>query len=224
MIADEMSVLRGSFLFESSADGELEGALRSINPYTVEYEKGELLCTPEHFEQRLGFIILGECEVLHKHDGRSDVKIKTLRRADTFGIIGVFSSNSEYPTTIVASKKSRVLYIDRPDVYRLIENHPFIARSVVEFLASRMQFMNSKVATFSAPSVEQKMAQFIINEARLQDSMLIKLNKSNVAAEIGIGRASLYRTLRVFSELGLIEIDNKYIQIIDLKGLERMKK
>lgn len=224
MLADEMTVLRSSFLFESATDSELECALMSINPYTLEYEKGEFICTPEHFEQRLGFIVHGECEVLHKHESRSDVKIKTLRRSDTFGIIGVFSSSTEYPTTIIASKKCRVLYIDKPDVYFLIENHPFIALSVVEFLASRMQFMNSKVATFSASSVEQKMAQFIINESRLQNSALIKLNKSSVASEIGVGRASLYRTLTSFSELGLIKIDNKYVQIIDLKGLERIKK
>lgn len=224
MLSELQRLLRNSFLFNCASDSEFERALNSIRPYVISYEKSECICSPQNFERRLGFVVSGECEVLHRHADSADIRIKTLRRTDTFGIISVFSSDAEYPTTIVASKKCEVLYIDRSDAYKLIENHPRIARTIIEFFAERIRFMNSKVATFSASSVEQKMAQYIVNEARSQKSETIKLNKAKLALEIGVGRASLYRTLNHFSDDGLIVIDNKYIQIIDLEGLERIKK
>ena len=162
--------------------------------------------------------------MLNKHESGADVRIRTLSQGDSFGIISVFSSNREYPTTILASKACRVIYITKSDVDILVEGYPKIAQRVICFFADRINFLNAKVATFSSSSVEQKMARYILNISKAQGSLTISINKAKAATEIGVGRASLYRVLSQFASANLLIIDNKTVQIIDPEGLERITK
>ena len=218
------SVLQHSFLFRNMSENDFEHATDTLKISTELYSKGEVVCSPESFVRRIGFIISGACEVLNKHETGSDVRLRPLGIGDTFGILSVFSDGEDFPTTIVATKATEILYITKDEIYSLVEGSPKVALNVIEFFAGRINFLNTKVVTFSSISVEQKVARYIIEKSQKQSASVIALNKAKASTELGIGRASLYRTLSQFSDEGLIKIDNKSIQIIDLNGLERITK
>lgn len=217
-------VLKRTFLFSELSDDDFKKTICSLAPELEVYSKGDLVCSPRHFERRIGFVISGECAVKYVHDNSSDIRIRTLGPNDSFGIISVFSSGTEYPTTITATKNCRIVYLTEKDIYKLIELLPQVAIKIIRFFADKINFLSSKVATFSSQSVEQKMAHYILSESKAQGSLKISLNKARAATEIGVGRASLYRILSRLSDEKMIEIDNKTVQIIDLEGLERITK
>ena len=102
--------------------------------------------------------------------------------------------------------------------------YPEISLSIISFMSSRIDFLNKKVATFSADSVEEKLAFFLLTEAKEAENAYFSLNLSKLAKTLNTGRASIYRAIDSLVKLSLIKFENKKIYISDLKGLERITK
>ena len=85
-----------------------------------------------------------------------------------------------------------------------------------------MKRLNKKIATFSADSVEEKFAFYILSEYQRTASLSFSLNLSKVAKTLNAGRASVYRAIDHLKSLSLIAFENKKIYISDLEGLERI--
>lgn len=188
----------------------------------IEFESDEKIYSPNDFSEKVGFVFSGECLVeKRRHDGNS-VQLNLLKKGDSFGILAVFSNSERFPTFIRAKKRSVIVFLDKASLLSLIKAHSEVAISVIEFMCSRIEFLNEKVATFSADSVEEKLACHILQESKITDGENIVLNLSKTANILNAGRASIYRALTALEEAELIKFENKKIYIIDREGLERI--
>ena len=168
-------------------------------------------------------MISGECEVCRiKHDG-GRVKLNTLSRGQSFGISTIFSEE-DFPTVIYAKRRAEVVFITRDELLALIDAIPAIALNIIKFQNDRIAFLNKKIETFSAGSVEEKLACYIFSEYKKCGEHELPLNRMKTAEKLGVGRASLYRALDSLVESGIIKLETKKIYIIDPIGLERMTK
>lgn len=168
-------------------------------------------------------MISGECEVCRiKHDG-GRVKLNTLSRGQSFGISTIFSEE-DFPTVIYAIRRAEVVFITRDELLTLIDAIPAIALNIIKFQNDRIAFLNKKIETFSAGSVEEKLACYIFSEYKKCGEHELPLNRMKTAEKLGVGRASLYRALDSLVESGIIKLETKKIYIIDPIGLERMTK
>ena len=210
------------FLFKNTSFDVLNKIAAKHEFQIFEFESGENIYTPDDFSKKVGFVYSGECVVeKQKSDGNS-VPLNLLRKNDSFGIMTVFSSSNKFPTYVKAKKQSRIVFIEGEVIVSLIKEYSEIALSVIEFMSNRIEFLNSKIATFSADSVEEKLALYILREYENQSSDKIKLNLSKTAELLNAGRASIYRAINSLEELKLIKFENKKIFIIDPNGLERI--
>lgn len=212
-----------SFLFKGLSEDKTSSILKSLTYTISDFKRGDLIFTPLEFEKKIGFVIDGECDVTQSH-GDSSVRLRALTKGDTFGIIAIFSPNAEYPTTVVARRTSKVLFLDKDTVLSLVRQFSQIALNVITFLAERVGFLNSKISTFNAGTAEAKLASYIYTSYVQTGSFEIPFNKTKAAQTINVGRASLYRAISALADEGIIRFDSKNIYIIDPKGLERMKK
>ena len=70
------------------------------------FEKGDIVISADSNKRILGFVLSGECCV-EIHRGESGATtLNTLTSPDSFGILSVFSDKEEFPTTVIATKKS----------------------------------------------------------------------------------------------------------------------
>ena len=212
-----------SFLFRDLSSDKADAILSTLNFSISEFKRGDLIFSPHEFEKKIGFVLEGECDVTQSH-GDTSVRLRSLTKGDTFGIIAIFSQNAEYPTTILARRTSKVLFLEKATVLSLVKRFPQVALNVITFLAERVGFLNSKISTFSAGTVEAKLASYILASYEQIGSSEIPFNKAKSAQAISVGRASLYRAISALSAEGLIRLDSKKIYIEDLEGLERIKK
>ena len=106
----------------------------------------------------------------------------------------------------------------------MVENYPSVSLAIISFMSDRIEFLNNKVATFSADSVEEKFILYLIEESKKADSLSISLNLAKTARILNAGRASVYRAIESLEKLSLIKLENKKIIISDLRGLERITK
>ena len=215
--------LKNSFLFSSLSDTELDAAMGMIQKEIRSFSKGETIYSPGSYERKIGFVLSGECEVCRLKHEKGRVKLNTLLKGDSCGITAVFSEDI-FPTVVYASRSCEILFITEDELLLLIDRFPAVALAIIRFQNNRIAFLNKKIATFSADSVEKRLASFLLGEYRKCDSNEIRLNRSETADVLGVGRASLYRALDSLVTSNIITLDSKKIFIKDLQGLERIVK
>ena len=218
------TILKDSFLFSRLSSESLEIILQKYKFKTLEYKRGEVILSDENNGENLYFVLDGECEILRrKADGQS-ISLNVLKTGESFGILAVFGTLEQFPTEVVARKYARVIQIEKKQVMRLVRRYPRISMNVINFLAQRVAFLNEKIATFSSDSITEKLARFILNEMKTEGNSDFIFNLKKCSEIIHAGRASVYRAIDSLSTLGIIKYENKKITVLDINGLERIKK
>ena len=214
--------LKATFLLKGIPKAEENRARKLLSPILLSYEKGDTV-RKENDSPYIGFLKAGLLEVKRPLPDGGQLPLNSIAEHGSFGILSVFSAK-EYPTLIYAKKRSEVVKIDKTEFLQLIGACPTVALNVITFLSDRISFLNEKIAAFSAGSVSDKLAAYILTLTKNTGSLELKLNKKGLSEALNLGRASVYRGLGSLKEEGLIDFDDKKIYIKDLIGLERMSK
>lgn len=214
-------ILSKSFLFKGLDSKTLSGIIEANQPKINNYKRNDLIYPNQNPEEAVGFIIQGKCEIRKPRTDSGKTVINILSPGDSFGILSVFSDD-DFPTEVYATVNSTVVFFSKEQIINFANNYSQISTSIITFLAERVNFLNRKIATFSAKNVESKLASFILDECEKQSSDTIIFNAKKTSEEIGAGRASVYRSLSSLQDSGLIIFTNKQIQVINKNDLERI--
>ncbi len=210
------------FLFKELSENKIQAILNTIDIEICEFEPNEFIYAPNDFKTKVGFVISGECSVeKQKADGTS-IPLNKLTKGDSFGILAVFSKSERFPTAVRSCKHTKIMFLSKDTILSLIKDYPEISIAIISFMSERIEFLNKKVATFSADSVEEKFAFYVISESKRTNASFFPLNLSKTAKTLNAGRASVYRAIEALEKLGLIKFENKKIYISDPDGLERI--
>lgn len=216
-------ILKNSFLFRGICDKDIDCALSNLTGTPLSFARGELIYSSGSSESKVGIILEGRCEVRQlKHDGAFAV-LNVLTDSDSFGILSVLSEK-EFPTQIFATKNSTILFLEKQELLKIVNNNSQIAMNLINFLANRISFLNEIIATFSGTRVENRLASHLVSKSKALGALTFPLNCKKCSEAINAGRASVYRALASLEEEGLITTVDKKINIKDLKGLERITK
>jgi len=71
-------------------------------------------------------------------------------------------------------------------------------------------------------SFDRRLAAFLLEESRLEDSMQLKITHEKIANHMGTAREVVTRMLRYFQNEGLVRLTRGAIEITDEKGLEKI--
>lgn len=216
------SFLSKTFLFRDVDDEELEKIISENPPIVKTYKRGETVYSSLSKESSVGFVFSGRCEVrLDRCGGRTVLNI--LSEYDSFGVMSVYSAE-EFPTHIFATKNSEIVMFTDVQIKYFVNSNSQISSNLIDFLINRISFLNKKIATFSASTVENRLAVFLLSEYDKLGSLTFPFNCQKTAEEINAGRASVYRALSSLEVDNIISIVDKKIYITDLEGLERIAK
>ena len=71
-------------------------------------------------------------------------------------------------------------------------------------------------------SFDRRLAAFLLEESRLEDSVQLKITHERIANHMGTAREVVTRMLRYFQNEGLVRLTRGAIEIMDEKGLEKI--
>ena len=223
MKPDYLDFVSRLFPFRGLRERVLEGIFSEIGVDIRTFSKEEIIFSDTVHQNKIGFVIDGECLVEKHRAFDQSVTLNSISRYGSFGILAIIDPDSDYPTQIRAARSSTVLFIDGNDMLEIIKKYPTVAMNVIKFLASRIAFLNQKIDTFSGKSTRKKLASYLL--MRYNDTgEIISVPRTMIASEISVGRASLYRDLDALEAEGLIKNEQRKIIIICPEGLERIKK
>ncbi len=152
-------------------------------------------------------------------DGREQI-LNFLGPGEVFNAVAVFASDAN-PATVIALEPSTIWTIQRETMLRLLDDHPPLARAVIQDLANRVTHLIQLVEDLSLRSVEARLARLLLQQA--QTDILPRhrwATQSEMAARLGTVPDVINRALRSLAQDGLIKVERHQIQILDKAALE----
>ena len=208
--------LKTTNIFKNADSESLKRHLRAGGELAV-FKKGEKLLAHKS-RPALGLLLSGRATV---EKGRA--VISTLEAGAVFGAVGLFCPREHPATVITAATECRVVFLSRELVIGMMAQNNAIAENYIEYLSERIYFLTDKIEGYTAGSAGSKLANYLLSNKTIENGVLTADlgNLSQLARELDIGRASLYRELEFFIEAGALERDGKTVRILDESVLSR---
>lgn len=203
------TILNHCFLFQSLSDDERQTIFQTLTADC--FQKGEIIYSQHHFRHSLGILVEGAATVL-KGNG---TLLNLLEPGNCFGAAALFAPAEEYVTTVTARKVCRIVFLSSDKLTQLFEAHPNMALDYISFLSGRIQFLNRKIDSFTTPSAETAVWQWITFHADPTGIVRVDGGFARLAKELSIGRATLYRSLAQLEQEGRILKNGAEIRIMD---------
>ena len=200
-------MLSSSFLFKALEETEKAEVFEKLTIQS--FQKGEAIYTQHRFQRSLGIVLEGEVAA-KKEQG---TLLNLLKEGSCFGAAALFAPAEEYVTSIVAHKACKVVFISGEELAQLFRKYPDMALDYIAFLSGRIQFLNQKIDSFTTPSAEAAVWQWILAHADENGKAVAVGGFARLARELSIGRATLYRCLTQLEQEGKIIKDGAQIQI-----------
>jgi CRP-like cAMP-binding protein len=216
-------ILQNYNLFSGLSAEEIKNALEKIPHKMTSYAKGEVIALEGSPCMEIGLVLEGQVDVSGLTPSGRSITIETLGPGHVFGAVMLFLEQNSYPATVIASSRSRVLFIGKAEMMRLLMSSENIAEGFLRMFAEKILMLNKKVKILSCHGVRQKIACFLLDEYQRQGKLCLEFKGSRMqmAEMLGLPRPSLSRELMNMKRDGLIQPEKDYIDIIDPEALQK---
>lgn len=154
---------------------------------------------------RLHVVLEGEVKIVRSSAGRRHV-IHRGGPGATLGEVPLFSE-SGYPATAIASRRTRCLVVPRAELLAIVTRHPALAALLLEGMARRIRFLVGRLDERTGSDVRGRVADYLLDRAAGSRSawFSLGLTQGELAEELGTAREVVVRTLRTLREEGALE-------------------
>lgn len=217
-----ISKLKKNKFFKDLSSDNIAILLSEITYYSKFYNKGEVIANEEDDCTSLGLILDGIVEIQRIYPSGKQINVKRLSVGDVFGEALIFSDKSSYPATVEAFSDCNILYISKGDILKLCTINEIVLINFMAELSNKIFMLNSKIKTIAFKSIKHKVINYILEQAKIQNSqtIMLKESKEEIASSMGIPRPSLSRELMNLRDLNYIEFDRSTIKVINTEALE----
>ena len=199
-------------LFSSVNSELLSAVIGSEDVEFVDYKRGDLVFSSEAYRYSIGLIIKGGAQVAKRENG---VIVSRLKENDIFGCVALFSGKDYFVNEIFATKDTRIAYISKTAIVKLMQLDSNFSVCYIQYLSQRILFLNKRIENFTGGSAESRLANYLSGCFADYKTYELDRSMSQLAVSLDIGRASLYRAFDRLVESGAVERDGKYIRLVD---------
>ncbi len=211
-------------VFCSLANNELKEV--SDHKVTNVYKKGQTLFVQGNHPFGLYCISTGNIKVTKiGTDGKESI-VRIATAGDVLGHRSLFT-NQYYSATATALEDTKVCFLDKKFIMKVIQEKPSVSMNVIEKLSTDMGAAENKLSSLHQKNVRERLAELLL---LLKEShgvtgddgrtlINLKLTREEMATMIGTANETLIRFISEFKEAGLIEQEGKKIFILNEKDL-----
>lgn len=165
----------------------------------IAYEKGDFLVRSGETPEGLLILLEGRAQVR-----KGELVLRELSPGDLTGVSALFGEEARMETDITAAGRLKLLFLPRTAVAKALARDPLFAQNYIAFLSSRIRFLNGLIGRFSGGDVTERTLYYLLEQAKIQGPSF-PFSPTRAAAELGVGRASLYRALDQLKGEGFLE-------------------
>lgn len=187
----------------------------SFNGWFVkEFKRGEKIGEMQNGIDCVGVILKGSATV-----GSAQGKnVSVARPGSEFGICNIFVAE-KMPTTLTARVASTVWFLPKDEFARALVRDSSLLYRYIRVCNEKMVYLASQLALVSVPTCKGRLAMWLSNNSE-DGTVSKKISKDELARQLGISRASLFRTISELEDDKIIALGTNGIVIIDEVGLK----
>lgn len=160
--------------------------------------------------------------VLIGEDGR-EVILSVLGTGDFFGEMSLIDDQPR-SAHVIAMEDSKLLVLYREDFHRCLERTPRIALGLLRALSRRLRSADNKIGGLVLLDVPGRVARLLLELADEGNGTTISrsITHHTIAQMVGSSRETVSRTIRAFTERGLLVVSKQTIEIAKRAELESL--
>lgn len=208
-------------LFSQLSEEEVASISRATRNRT--YPKNSVIVFEDDPGDALFVVKSGQVKVvLIGEDGR-EVILSVLGGGDFFGEMSLIDDQPR-SAHVIAMEDSKLLVLYREDFHRCLERSPRIALGLLRALSRRLRSADDKIGGLVLLDVSGRVARLLLELADEGNGTTISrsITHHTIAQMVGSSRETVSRTIRTFTENGLVAVSKQTFEITKREELETL--
>ncbi len=176
------------------------------------FKKGDIIYDEINGVSSIALIHKGEVSVLFTGDDDKKITINTLKPGSCFGISNLLFKH-KLDTTLECKGDVTIIYIPKEIVVKAMESDAKLAMRYGAHCNEKISFLLGKIEFFTIHNAREKFIKYLLDNKNGDGIVSLSSTRENLALDIGISRAALYRELKHFQELSFISLNKASILI-----------
>lgn len=211
-IINYLDIILYAPIFKSFNINELSSILKDKYLFRS-YGKNEIIYLQNQKAVTMDIILEGEV-IVHRIDENGNIlSIVSLSMGDILGGNLIFSTQNEYPMTIIAKTNTKLLCLEKDLILELCQSNKTFLTNFLENLSDKALVLTTKIHSLAIKTIREKIMDFLTFESTRQNSntIILSISKKELAEKFGVERPSLQRELKKMKNDGLIDYDSRSI-------------
>lgn len=128
----------------------------------------------------------------------------------------------QFDMTVEAEKDTELWVIPADRFKAVMEESAPLSNYINEVMSARFSEVMWLLEQILWKSLDKRLAAFLLDEARLEGSDVLKLTHEAIGNHLGTAREVVTRMLRYFQSEGMVQLRRGSVEITDRKKLERL--
>ena len=196
---------------------------------TVQMTSGQPLFRKGDEGTQFYVIVRGVIRISTISAGGRETLLNLLRAGETFGEIALLDGGPR-TADAVAHEASELLMIERRELLPFLDRHPEGVRRMLAAVCERLRWVSQLYEDSTFLDLPRRLAKRLLLLAKLfgrpssegGTRIALQLSQQDLAALMGVTRESINRQMKLFAAQGLINLDEDFIVITDVPGLEKI--
>ena len=193
----------------------------------MEVKGKQTVCHQGEKGERFYVLVNGLLKVIANTEDGQEVVLSILGPGMTFGELAVLDGKPR-SASIVASIASSLVYIDRHVFSEFLMAHPGVRDKIIVALCGRIRALTERVEDLSAQEIPVRLARAILALSQTLGSTVagrpylhVKVSQTDLGNMIGASRESVNKFMRAWEDLGVIEMVDGRVQIVQPERLAK---
>jgi CRP-like cAMP-binding protein len=221
MEKNTLKALQQCPLFEGFTAKDIEQMMDNIPYRLVRFEKKELFLSAGTPCKYADIVVTGE--VIARMEGPSGkyMQITSKPVGSLLASAFIFGKNNIIPVNMMASKPTTILRMTPNSMQVLLNIDERFRFNFIQLLSAFCDNLARKVRMLTLHTVREKVAIFLIEQARLNnsDNFILQKSRQEIAESFAIQKFSLQRCLKEFAAENIIQLNGKQITILNKNKL-----
>ena len=184
--------------------------------FVRKFSKGDLLHNGSQNCTGLILILSGQIRAFTiSDDGREITMYRLFERDICLFSASCIMNSIQFDITLTAEKETKVLVIPSEVYKSIMDVSAPLANYTNEVMASRFSDVMWLIDQIMWKSFDRRLADFLLNEANIEDSNTLKITHEEIGNHLGNPREVVTRMLKYFVGEGAVKLSRGTVEIID---------
>jgi CRP/FNR family transcriptional regulator len=197
-----------------------------VQPTARRLQAGELLFLEGAPATSIHVVRTGVFKVFRTAEDGYEQVFGFVRRGELLGFDAL--SDARHLMATVALEDASVFSIALPDFYALTQDLPSFDRGVMRAVAKAMVDLTRVSEMMAAAAAEVRLARFLLHVSRCMSScgqsprsLRLQMTRRDIGSYLGVAHETISRSFAALMEAGLIGVEQRKVEILDLHALQR---